>query len=459
MASRSSAGIGVGITITLLGVVCLTLFITTIVFLSKYNATKRTLDDTNREVSEYVRRDEMQNDAITRIRETAKRNNKSAVGYLSDSLRTAMQRTTGSPSDTVETLNQKLSRVQGASSSNLLAVVSDRERQIADLNTRLEQSERDRQTALANQQNEAARVKQLQETHQKTMAAMNTDIERYKGEVDRYREEVGDSKNFMQSEIERIRASAASTEDALNDRIRSIENENLQLKDQLAKLRGEKSKDILTGVPEAALVDASVIAIDPGSNSVTIDRGRREKVVLGMRFAAYSDPTAIRPNAEGEYPAGKAIVEVINVGETSSTARVVSETRGNPIVRGDVLANAVYDPNKVYTFLVYGNFDANGDGVATPAEGEDVKARITAWGGRVATELSGDVDFLVLGQRPQLPPRPGVDAPLAVLQEFMRLDAMATRYDDLFRQATSTSMPVLNENRLYTLIGGRPNAR
>jgi hypothetical protein len=459
MASRSSAGIGVGITITLLGVVCLTLFITTIVFLSKYNATNRDLIQTNQQVAEYVRQDEMQNDAITRIRETAKRNNKSAIGYLSDSLRTAMQRTTGSPNETVEGLERRMQQIPGASGSNLVAVISDRDRQISDLNTRLEQADRDRQTALANQQNEANRVRQLQETHQQTIAAMNSDIERYKGEVDRYREEVSESRRFMDQRVESTRETAASSEAALNERVRNLEGENLQLKDQLARLRGEKRQDILTGLPEASLVDANVIAIDSSSNAVTIDRGRRDKMVLGMRFAVYTDQTAIRPNAAGEYPPGKAVVEVINVGETSSTARVVSETRGNPIVRGDVLANAIYDPNKVYTFLVYGNFDANGDGMATPAEAEDVKARIVAWGGRVVDDLSGDVDFVVLGQRPQLPPRPDVGAPLPVLQEFMRLDAMATRYDDLFRQATSTSMPVLNENRLYTLIGGRPNAR
>jgi hypothetical protein len=27
------------------------------------------------------------------------------------------------------------------------------------------------------------------------------------------------------------------------------------------------------------------------------------------------------------------------------------------VVRGDVIANAVYDPKKVYTFLIRGNFD------------------------------------------------------------------------------------------------------
>jgi hypothetical protein len=370
-----------------------------------------------------------------------------------------MQKTTGSPGDTYETFTGKIRTIEGASSGNLLGVIAERDSSIRALNTKLEQADKDRQAALNNQANEAARTKQLQEGHQKTLAAMNAEIERYKAEVDRYRDEVNEAKNFMSSEVERHRDTGASTELALNQKIRALENETLQLKDQLAKLRGQKSNEILRGRPEETLVDANIISIDPGANTVTLDRGRRDKIVLGMQFAVYNNSSSIRPGPDGEYPAGKAAVEIINIGDASSTARVISETRGNPIVRGDVVANAIYDPNKVYTFLVYGNFDANGDGIATQHEAEDIKAVISAWGGNTTNELSGDVDFLVLGQRPQLPPRPVVDSPLPVVLEYQRIDQMANRYDELFQQATSTSIPVLNENRLYTLIGGRPGKR
>jgi hypothetical protein len=459
MASRSSSGIGVGITITLLGVVCLALFITTIVFLSKYNATRKSLTDMQTTTSEFVADHERSNDAIRRIATTARGANKSVVGYLNESLQTTMQRVTGSRNETAESLAGKIKDIQGASSSSLLGVIRDRDASIANLQMQLEQANKDRQTALANQENEAARVRQLNETHQRTIAALNTDIQRYKDEVDQYRSGVNESKNFMNSEIEKLRDRFAQAEGALNERIRGIETENLQLKDQLAKLRGDKNRDILKGAPEGTLVDGSIIQIDPANQAVTIDRGRKDRIVLGMRFPVYADATAVRPNAAGEYPVGKSVIEVISVGESSSTARVISETRGNPVVRGDVVANAVYDPKKVYTFLVYGNFDANRDGIDTPAEAEDVKALIQQWGGKVTAELTGDVDFLVLGTRPILPPRPSVDAPIVVMQEFMRLDTMATRYDELFRQATSTSIPVLNENRLYTLIGGHPSTR
>src|SRR5206468_2777376 len=103
-------------------------------------------------------------------------------------------------------------------------------------------------------------------------------------------------------------------------------------------------------------------------------------------------------------------------------------------------ANAVYDPNKVYTFLVYGNFDANQDGVATQQEAVDIRALIESWGGKVVDELAGNVDswggkvvdelaanvdFLVLGQKPPLPPQPQSGAPAAVIQEYMRVRRIA----------------------------------
>ncbi len=75
----------------------------------------------------------------------------------------------------------------------------------------------------------------------------------------------------------------------------------------------------------------------------------------------------------------------------------------------------------------------------------------------LVSEISGDTDFVVLGEKPILPPAPGRDAPVAVIQEFVRLQQEIQRYDDLLFKAGSTSMPVLNANRLRTLIGDFPN--
>lgn len=454
MAARTSSSIGVGITITLLGVLSLTLFILMIVFLSKYQATEGLLAAHQEETEEFIRTGERQRDDLRRIRELARGQNKSLVGYMNDSWQTAMTRVTGTRGHTVDDFTRELGRFDDAANNNLLTVLRNRDADITRLKNELEQADRDRQTALQDKANETARVRSISEQHARTIAALNTEVDRYRQEVETYRGQVNEAKLIMDGEIEKCRDRAISIETALGQRISELERDNLQLVDRLSKLQTERTQDLLKPTSEAALVDGSIIGLSPGTNSVTIDRGRRDKIILGMTFVVYNDATAIRPDpTTGEYPAGKATIEVTHIGETSSTARIISEIRGNPVVRGDVIANAIYDPNKVYTFLVFGNFDANGDGQATPQEAADIAAMIDAWGGRVVEELTGDVDFLVLGQRPILPPRPGVGQPWAVVQEFMRLDALAQRYDRLWDQAVSTNLPVLNENRLYTLIG------
>src|SRR6185295_5610776 len=101
MAARSSAGVGVGITITLLGVACLGLFISTIVFYSKFQRSDRDLTTTRQEWDVWVRKDEQNSDTMGRLRELAKKDTppKSVMGYLNDQLRKSMQKVTGRAGD------------------------------------------------------------------------------------------------------------------------------------------------------------------------------------------------------------------------------------------------------------------------------------------------------------------------------------------------------------------------
>lgn len=460
MAARSSAGVGVGITITLLGVACLSLFITTIVFYSKYQKVDRDLASKTDDWNSWVSRAEQTDDTIARLHETAKKAkpSKSVVGYLNDSLRDSMQKVTGTASDNVDQLTSKI-KSEGAGEGSLLSFVADQKSKLADLTSKLAQSEKDRTTALADLQAEADRVKTKVASYDKTVATLNSDIDRYKGEVEQYREAVNQAKSNMDVAIEKIREQANSKEASLGEHIRKIEAENLQLNERISILQQAKTKDILKPTPEQSLVDGTIIGAVPGSGEVTINRGTRDHIVLGMSFAVYNDATAIKPGPDGVYPEGMASIEVVNIGESSSTCRITRETKGNPIVKGAVVANAIYDPSKVYTFLVYGSFDANGDGIATPGEANDINAMIDAWGGKTTDELTGSVDFLVLGQRPVVPPAPTSGSPPAVVMDYMRIDKLAAHYDDLYKQAVATSLPILNENRLYTLIGRRPGVR
>lgn len=461
MASRSSGGSGLVITVAILGVASLALFITTIVFLSKYQAANRNLVQMTTETEDFVRPDERQSDKIGRIKDQAKKGQpkKSVVGYLSDSLGEAMSRISGAPTDTVTEMTGKL-EAAGITGSTLLAALNDRKAEIAALNDRVAKADAARTTAQQDMQNEVERNKKLQESFNKTKDSMNADIDKYKAEIETYRLGTNDAKKFMDSEIQKMKELLDSTTASMNEKNHKLEDTVLALQDQLSKLRASQVGNILKPRGEQTLVDGDIIAINQASNTVTISRGRDAKVILGMPFGVYGDATAIKLDPKtNTYPAPKATLEVINIGETSSTCRITSEVKGNPIVRGDVIANAVYDPNKVYTFLVYGNFDPAGTGIATPQGASDIKAMISAWGGKTVDDLSGNVDFLVLGERPTLPPPPGVSDPDPIVQNYMRLNDIAQRYDKLFETAAATSLPVLNQNRFYTLIGRRAGSR
>lgn len=454
MAARTSAGVGVGVTITLLGVVSLTLFILTIVFLSKYQGVQQQYDTLNSEVEEFVRKGERQQDEIARLKDLAKKDRKSLVGYLSESLGQSMQRVTGSSRDTFEELNKKMEGIPGATGSTLFAVIQARQARIDELQKQVEVADKARQQALLDLGNESGRVKKLDQAYQETLAAATKEIDRYKAEVDAYRAQVNETLRQAQVRVDKVTQEFESAKAVLNDRIANLQRENLVFTETIRKLQGEKKSDILRPRDEFALVDGGIIGLNPAQKQVFIGLGRKDKVILGMTFNVYSDASALRPDpVTGDYPRPKAVLEVTNISDDSSVARILTETKGNPVVKGDVIANPIYDPKKSYKFVVYGNFDTNNDGAPTEAEVADVKAMIEAWGGTIIDDLAGDVDFLVLGERPILPARPGPDTPIEVVQEYMRLDGKARRYDKLFEQAQTTSVPVLNEHRLRTLIG------
>lgn len=453
MAGRTSSSVGVGIWIAFLSVLALGMLVTAMVFFGNARKAQRDLRNAEAQAAEILKPGEGNLDDVRRLIAVASRENKSLAKYLIDSQQQTMEKVTGSKNDTFEQLTAKLAQVKGADTAPLLQVNRDNEARIASLQDQVDKAEADRKTALADKQAEVDRVRSIQERHQATVDALNKDVGQYKTDVETYRSEVADLRAKMDAQVARIQQDARQRETELKSRADKLQEDNLVLQAQVQTLRGERNKDVFTGQPEFALVDATVVGTDAAEKQVTISIGLRQKAKIGMPFSVYADAASLRPDANGEYPRGKAALEIIGVDENSSRARILWESKGNPIVAGDVIANPVYDPNKKYKFLVFGNYDANGDGVATAGERADILALIESWGGELVDDLSGDVDFLVLGQRPNLPPNPGSGAPVEVIQEYIRRNRDVERYDRLRQQAEATSIPILNENRLYTLLG------
>ncbi|MBC7773142.1 MAG: hypothetical protein H7210_11640 [Pyrinomonadaceae bacterium] len=456
MAGRTSVGIGWGVAFSIISVIALGLFVTTVVFYAQKQAATKKFNELQTGVNEFVKEGERERDDIKQLRNSATKKSQSLVAYLIANQEQTMTLAGGSPRTSIEDFQKSADQLTGGRTANLLQAIRDRDAQLGLERKRATEADAARQAAQVNLDAEVARVKSLEESQKEALAAQRSQIDIYKGEVDKNADEVRKSKEEMSQHEEKVRADAADTIAQLNARISELERDQLLGRETINRLQADLKGRSLKPGDEYALVDAEVIGLDAAENNVFLNIGSNKKARVGLTFEVYTEVTALRPDeATGNYPAGKASLEIIKVDATSSTARVIREKKGNPILKGDVVANAVYDPNKVYTLLVFGNFDANQDGFATAQEASDVKALISEWGGKTIDELAGNVDFLVLGQRPTLPLPPPPGAPVAVIEEYVRVKRLSDRYDDLFKQASATSIPVLNENRLYTLIGKR----
>lgn len=463
MAGRTSASIAVGATITILSLLTLALFVLFTVFFGKYKDQAQQLATLRSEQQDVIKTDERNRDDVRQLISQARTDgNKSLVGYLVDNRAQVMRSVTGVAGDTPADLAARLRPFGGDGNSiptgSVLGLANQMNERIKLLEANLAQAERARDQAVKDRESEVARISTILASHQQTIDRLSAEVNQNTGLVDDYRRGSDTYKAEVAAQLERARTAAAETERQLKTALDKANEENLILQQQVSALRGQRNTDLFRGSPEESLVDATIVGAD-GDGRVYLPIGAKQRVVLGMTFTVYNNASAIRPDENGNYPRGKGTIEVINVGETTSVARVTSEVRGNPIIKGDVVANAVYDPNKTYKFMLSGNFDTNRDGIATPAERMEIVSMIQGWGGSIAEELTGDVDFVVLGERPVVPPQPGSGAPIEVVQQFVNAQRDASRYDDLFRQAGATSVPVLSENRLYTLIGHVPARR
>lgn len=459
MAGRTGMGVGLGVTVFLLSISTLGFGVGTAMLWTKYNNAQQALKNAQAETSEIITPGEKNNDIVRRLIQNAKRaGNKSLVAYLRDEASGSMKLVTGNPADQMSDLQGQMDRntaLKGGAKS-LLAHIGDLEGQIRTMQAEVLKANTDRNSALAAMEADLLRVKGIEDGYKATIASLSAQVDANSQSVAENRKGVDDYKKDVDAQLTNAQSVFASEKKSLLDQTAKLTEDNLALQAQVARLRGLQGKQTMTASGEAGLVDAAIVGVDGSARLAYLNVGADQKAGLGMTFTVYSDAAAIRPDEEGNYPKGKATLEIINVGKNTSTAKITSEVRGNPVVQGEVAANAIYDPNKTYTFVVSGNFDANRDGVATAQERQQIEAQVKTWGGKVTTTMGPEVDFVLMGERPISPAQPPDNAPREVFLEFVRREDEVKAYDNLYQAAQRASIEVLNENRFYTLTGRTP---
>jgi hypothetical protein len=449
MASKTSASVGVLVFLNVSWALALVLLVLSIILFARVQRLTNDVQLKQNDLDVAVKADE-RDDRFEELKSLAK--NQGVVRFLDTKLQELSAQVGGSRRDDPSALVEKI-KAASPEGTPLLPLLASKNSDIEGLKGQLAAAESAREAANSDLLATVGRVKALEEEHRKTVASLNAEIDAYKEGTNVYRTGMETSRADMDARVTTIRSDSEATISGLESRARDLEQQLLIANDQLRRLKQEQAGQNLRGAAEEALVDGRIVGVVAAARQTYVGLGRRDRLILGMTFEVYNDASTIVPDEKGEYPKGKGTVEIIRIDETSSTARIIRETPGSTITSGDVIANAIYDPKKAYTFTVYGNFDTNNDDSYTPQEIQDIRGLIESWNGKVAEDITGDTDFLVLGTRPILPPQPKPDDPVELIQRWVQLSQQATKYDELFDKATRAAIPILNQNRLYTLTG------
>jgi hypothetical protein len=318
------------------------------------------------------------------------------------------------------------------------------------------------------EQTRQAEVRRLEQELQRTRTDTAATIAELEGQLARrteqfeaYEADAEAERQDLIARYEQFKQDAQAREDELLAEIEDQKQEIARLNARIDALVRVVRANQLSGPDMTLEPDGRIIATNPTENSVTINLGRQDNLILGMTFAVFDERSGIVTEVERDgrtvHVGEKAIIEVTRFGDDGRTAiaRVIRQARGQTVSSDDLISNIVYDKDRVFEFFVYGDFDLNNDNRATVTERDRVRNMIRTWGGEViqAQEPPVDTDFVVLGEAPEFPQQPGPAEPESVWEEYQQAVQEYRQYNEIVGLARELGIPILNQNRFLTLVG------
>ena len=274
--------------------------------------------------------------------------------------------------------------------------------------------------------------------------------------------QLGDYQKANEQVMETLKGNAGKAEDQLRkagdlhlaelgERDKKLTEMRNRLNDALATLKQLRGQpDIYAGAKE---VDGKVIRSLPGDPYVYVNLGAKDRVTLGMTFSVYNAGEGIPTSGEG-----KATIEITSIYDDVSAGKIISRKGSQPVLEGDLIANAIYSKTRKHKFLVVGRFDLDNSGTATPGESDKVKAMIAEWGGETTSVVDTTTDFVVAGQGPPQPVAPPATASPIDKQRYQESVTAFEDFQKVVADAKSLMVPILNQTQFLHFVGYNLNA-
>ncbi len=452
MASRTGST-GPLVALVVFVVIAVLSMVTAIYFYSEMNTAADRTVLAERALKEIVTADQLEGSRVQAFKSAATGNGQTLVQHIVEQQEAIATLVAGDPSADLDALRAALALGDAQTAKQALeslrrdlvaaqAKVQDQIKASAQI---LAQAELATLEAAAKIQAADEKVAQLTAT----IAPYRASSERALGEIAELKNELIQARDQAQSEFANQLAEEKDKQAVLVATSQNLTERVNVLQKQLEQFR-IKPRD------PALLVDGRIVDLGVSDNQVYISLGSKNHVRPGMTFEVYPDSSAIMydPKTDRQSP-GKASIEIIKVGDTTSTARVTRSKRGSSVSRGDVLANAIYSPDYQYKFLVHGKFDVDTDGKVTDGEANYIRGKIQEWGGSIidGDTLTPDVDFVVIGTVPPKRMAQPLGEDSAAYASYLAEKRAYDAYEELAAAAKAAQVPVLNWNRFQILTG------
>ena len=299
----------------------------------------------------------------------------------------------------------------------------------------------------ASKEREAALLKEMEDLKLAADTA-NKQCEQYKQMVDQTSDER--AKSWEARWNQELNRADQLQKDLLRTRAeQDMTQERLKLTlDKLHRIEPDPNR-----AAEVYKPDGKVTVVDDQAGVVYLNVGSRDRIYLGLTFAVYDGAGGVPKDGKG-----KAEVEVFRIMPDTCVARVVNKDPRRPIVMDDNVANLIWDTEKVYKFVLVGDFDVNRDGRIDPDGIQAVSRLMEKWGAETTGDLSAYVDAVVIGQPPAVPRRPSPEDLEVDPMAQQKVDTAQRRLDHfkaVQEQAQGLMLPILPYDTFLYLIGYR----
>jgi len=245
---------------------------------------------------------------------------------------------------------------------------------------------------------------------------------------------------------EQLRKDADRHRAELEEQDKNLTKMRNRLNDALATLKQLRGQpDMYAAAKE---VDGKIIRALPGDPYVYVNLGAKDRVTLGLTFSVYTAGEGIPTTGEG-----KATIEISSVYDDVAAGKIISRSRNQPVLEGDLVANAIYSKTRKHKFLVAGRFDIENTGVATAANGDRIKAMVQEWGGEIVDTVDTGTDFVVLGQGPAQPVTPPATASPIDKQRYQEALKVYEQFQADVAEAKSLMVPILGQTQFLHFVG------